>query len=162
MRKVICSRCNGSGYNLDAEIQGKCPDCNGVGWFDHWNDGQDPVKMKHSLASCVIFLEMAKAELMDYVSGGREAHTRQDQKVEMDRLRWERDYWAHRCQLLRGELDLLKGVDDGGESIAAESEGIACGKGPPDGTGSGIRSLHEGRVADGDGGPAKGVDYRIP
>jgi hypothetical protein len=59
------------------------------------------------------FLEQSKVELMDYVSGGRDRDDIGKQKDEMDRLRWERDYWAYRVQSLQWDIGLMEGFKNG-------------------------------------------------
>jgi hypothetical protein len=65
------------------------------------------------LDSTRVVLEAVKQRLMDYIGGGREEHARDRQRDEVDRLRWERDYWAFRVQTLQGDIRLLEGLPDG-------------------------------------------------
>ncbi len=159
MRMVSCSMCQGTGW--DESIGSRCPDCNGVGKFTHWNEGQDPVLMKAWLTMSHGFLEITKKALMDYVSGGHQGDTKEQKKSEMDRLRWERDYWAFRVQHLHGELELMKGAG-GGQSVESSHQGTSFSQGTPDGTGPGAGSLHEGRLDGRDGRPEVHLGFRIP
>jgi hypothetical protein len=160
MRKVSCSRCSGTGY--DDSVHSKCPDCNGSGSFAHWNEGQDPVKLLDDLDVSREWLEASKSCLMAYVSGGQYQDSVQDRKKKLETMRWERDYWAFRVQSLQAEIELIRGKDDGGESIAAKHKGLARGQDSPSGTGPGAGILHEGRVADGESIPTGSLGYRIP
>lgn len=116
--RVQCSGCWGTKWS--DELKSKCPECQGIGSFPHWkvNDEWDRSQVESELKDTRTYLGMAKAELMDYVSGGREADDEATQDATMDRLRWERDYWAFRVQTLQGELELMKG-EKGGQSVTA-------------------------------------------
>jgi hypothetical protein len=156
---VSCSRCQGTGW--DETIGSKCPDCNGAGKFTHWNEDQDPVKLLEDLEWSKVWLESTKQTLMDYVSGGQYQDDIIDRRLKLERMRWERDYWAFRVQTLQGELELMKGAG-GGQSVESDHHGTSCGEGPPDGTGPGPGSLHEGRVDDRDGRTEVHLGFRIP
>lgn len=160
MRIVSCSRCHRTGW--DELIGSKCPDCNGSGYFPHWNEGQCKEELKVKLEQTRDLLEASKGVLMDYVSGGQYADDIIDRRLKLEKMRWERDYWAFRVQNIQGELELMKGVGGGGQSVATEHSGIAQRQDTPSGTGPGTGSLHKGWLDDGDRRPAKGLDYRIP
>src|SRR4051812_38814674 len=118
MRIVSCSRCQGTGW--DELIGSKCPDCNGAGRFTHWNEGQCKEELKVKLEQTRDLLEASKGVLMDYVSGGQYADDIIDRRLKLEKMRWERDYWAFRVQHIQGELELMKGDSGGGQSVATE------------------------------------------
>lgn len=119
------------------------------------------MKLLEDLEWSKVWVESVKQTLMDYVSGGQYQDDIIDRRLKLERMRWERDYWAFRVQCLQGELELMKG-DASGESTESGHHGTSCGQDTSPGTGPGVGSLHEGGMDGGDEGPADVLDYRIP
>jgi hypothetical protein len=84
----------------------KCPDCQGLGSFDHWKAGKPLAESRDELKHSNELKQVAQQELVDYMTTGCKQDSPGKQEEVMARLRWARDYWAFRVQTLHGEIGL--------------------------------------------------------